>query len=89
MKSTAGLPNHINRKTSLEQPNGLECWTCRKQFSKEELLNQHYKTVLHKINCRRVQNEEMSEMPIKTIPDYQEAQGTEVEKAPKLHIQVV
>ena len=68
-KSAAGLLNHIHRKHSLEKPSGLECWTCRKQFSQEELLNQHYKTVLHQINCRKVQTEEMSEMPPKTITE--------------------
>ena len=68
-KSTSGLLNHIHRKHNLEKPSGLECWTCRKQFSYEDLLNQHFKLVLHQINCRKVQNEEMSEMPPKSITE--------------------
>ena len=66
-KSLNGLQNHIHRKHSLETPSGLECWTCGKQFTKQNLIDQHYKTVLHQINCKKLQNEEKSEMPPQTI----------------------
>ena len=82
-KSTTGLLNHIHRKHNLEKTSGLECWTCRKQFSKEDLLNQHFKTVLHQINCRKVQNEEMSEMPPKTITEIIQEHRESKRKMPK------
>ena len=66
-KSLNGLQNHIHRKHSLETPSGLECWTCGRQFTKQNLIDQHYKTVLHQINCKKLQNEEKSEMPPQTI----------------------
>ena len=66
-KTSSGLQNHIHRKHSLETPSGLECWTYGKQFSKEELIQQHYKTVLHQINCRKLETEEKSKMPPQTI----------------------
>ena len=38
-------------------------------LTKEELLKQHFKTVMHQINCRNLQKEEKSKMPPpKTIP---------------------
>ena len=66
-KSPNDLQNHIHRKHSLETPSGLECWTCGRQFTKQNLIDQHYKTVLHQINCKKIQNEEKSEMPPQTI----------------------
>ena len=66
-KNQAGLINHIHRKHRIEEPSSLECWTCGKQFSKEDLLNQHYKTVLHQINCRKFLKDDMREMPPKSI----------------------
>ena len=80
VKITAGLLNHIYRKLSLEQPSGLKCRTCRRQFSKEEFLNQHYKTVLHQINCRKVQNEETSKMP--PIPEIIQKHREKKQKKP-------
>ena len=61
-KSTVGLQNHMNRKHPLDITSGLHCYTCNKPFTKREILYQHYKTVLHQINCKKAQNEE-SEMP--------------------------
>ena len=54
---------------------------------KEEVLNQHFNTLLYQIKCRILQQEKMSEKPIKTIPGAQrkERQGAEA----ALHIQVV
>ena len=74
-KSRSGLQNHIHRKHSIEN-SGLQCWTCGKQFTKQELIDQHYKTVLHQINCKKVENEDRSEKPTETIEniirEYQE-----------------
>ena len=67
-KSPNGLQNHIHRIHKLETPSGLECWTCGKQFTKQNLIDQHYKTVLHQINCKKSQfQQEESEMPPQTI----------------------
>ena len=61
-KNQAGLMNHIHRRHKIEERSGLDCWTCGKQFTKQEILEQHYQTVLHQINCRKIRDE-MSEMP--------------------------
>ena len=80
-KSSNGLQNHIHRKHSIETPSGLECWTCGKQFSKQDLIDQHYKTVMHQINCKKLEKEEKSEMPSQIIQDiikeYQEKRETQ------------
>ena len=66
-KSPNGLQNHIHRKHSLETPSGLMCWTCGREFTKQNLIDQHYKTVLHQINCKKLEKEEKSEMHPQTI----------------------
>ena len=66
-KSQNGLQNHVHRIHRLETPSGLECWTCGKQFTKQNLIDQHYKTVLHQINCKKSKIQEQSEMPLQTI----------------------
>ena len=69
-KNKTGLGNHTHRKHELDAPSTLQCWICCKYFTKEELLNQHFKTVLHQINCRNLPKEEKSEMiPPKTISE--------------------
>ena len=74
-KSQSGLQNHIHRKHSIEN-SGLQCWTCGKQFTKQELIDQHYKTVVHQINCKKLEKEEKSKKPTETIEniikEYQE-----------------
>ena len=61
-KNQVGLKKHLHLKHSIEKTTDLSCWTCGKLFSKELLLNQHYNTVLHQINCKNAQKE-MSEKP--------------------------
>ena len=62
-KNQAGLKEHLHLKHSIEKTTDLSCWTCGKLFSQELLLNQHYKTVLHQINCKNAKKE-MSEKPL-------------------------
>ena len=52
----------MNRKHPLDVTSGLHCYTCNKPFTKREILYQHYKTVLHQINCKKLK-ETQSEMP--------------------------
>ena len=56
-KNQVGLKKHLHLKHSIEKTTDLSCWTCGKLFSQEQLLNQHYNTVLHQINCKNVQKE--------------------------------
>ena len=61
-KSSSGFNNHMNRKHPLDITSGLHCYTCNKAFTKREIMYQHYKTVLHQINCKKLKDE-LSEMP--------------------------
>ena len=68
--SETGLVNHLHRKHEMEPLSELQCWTCGKQLTKEELLTQHFSTVMHPIKCRSLLKEEKSKMPpSKTITD--------------------
>ena len=44
-KSEAGLMCHINRKHHLDAPSGLTWYTCNKNFTQRDLIENHYKTV--------------------------------------------
>ena len=60
-KSEAGHINHMNRIHPLDVKSGLHCFTCNKAFTKREVLHQHYQTVRHQINCKRLQDPEIEE----------------------------
>ena len=60
-KSEAGHINHMNRIHPLDVKSGLHCFTCNKAFTKREVLHQHYQTVRHQINCKRLEDPEIEE----------------------------
>ena len=63
-KSEAGLMCHINRKHPLDAPSGLTCYTCNKNFSQRDLIENHYKTVKHQLECKKLREEEVVEMTL-------------------------
>ena len=60
-KSEAGHNNHMNRLHPLDVKSGLHCFTCNKGFTKREVLHQHYQTVRHQINCKKLQEPEVED----------------------------
>ena len=63
-KSEAGLMYHINRKHPLDAPSGLTCYTCNKNFTQRDLIKNHYKTVRHQLECKKLREEEVVEMTL-------------------------
>ena len=61
-KSEAGLQNHMQKKHPLDVNSGLTCYTCNKIFSKRDLIENHFKTVKHQLECRRLKKEEKAEI---------------------------
>ena len=57
-KSTAGLMSHMNRIHPLDSPSSLTCYTCNKLFTIRDLIEDHFKTVKHQLECKRLQNED-------------------------------
>ena len=57
-KSTAGLMSHMNRIHPLDSPSGLTCYTCNKLFTNRDLIENHYKTVKHKLECKKLRRME-------------------------------
>ena len=53
-KSTAGLMAHMNRIHPLDSPSGLTCYTCNKLFTNRDLIENHYKTVRHQLECKKL-----------------------------------
>ena len=60
-KSEAGLMNHRKRRHPLDLESGWHCWTYNIPFTKTQLLYQHYQTVLHQINCKKITEGEIPE----------------------------
>ena len=60
-KSPAGLMAHMNRKHPLDSPNGLTCYTCNKLFTQRDLIENHFKTVKHQLECRKLQKLDLVE----------------------------
>ena len=58
-KSEAGENNHIKRLHPLDIKSDARCWTCNKPFTKRQLLYQHFSTVQHQINCKKLQEGEI------------------------------
>ena len=58
-KSETGLNYHIQKKHVLDTDSGLHCFTCNKMFTKRDLIENHYKTVAHQIECRKLQRKEV------------------------------
>ena len=53
-KSTAGLMSHMNKMHPLDSPSGLTCYTCNKLFTNRDLIENHYKTVKHQLECKKM-----------------------------------
>ena len=64
-KSTAGLMAHMNRNHPLDSPSSLTCYTCNKLFTNRDLIEHHYKTVRHQLECK--QFKEMEEVEKTTL----------------------
>ena len=64
-KSTAGLMAHMNRIHPLDSPSSLTCYTCNKLFTNRDLIENHYKTVKHQLECKKLRQLEEVE---KTTP---------------------
>ena len=61
-KSEAGENNHMKRLHPLDMESDARCWTCNKPFTKRQLLYQHFSTVQHQINCKKLQEGEIPEI---------------------------
>ena len=61
-KSESGVQNHMQKKHPLDVNSGLTCYTCNKIFSKRDLIENHFKTVKHQLECRRLKKEEQAEI---------------------------
>ena len=54
-KSPAGLMAHMNSKHPLDSADGLTCYTGNKLFTQRDLIENHFKTVKHQLECRKLQ----------------------------------
>ena len=45
----------------LDVKSGLSCYTCNKTFSKRDLINNHFNTVKHQLECKKLMEEEKAE----------------------------
>ena len=61
-KSEPGLQYHMKKKHPLDMPSGLHCFTCNKIFTNRDLQENHFKTVAHQLECRKLKEEEAVEM---------------------------
>ena len=53
-KSKSGLQYHMQKMHPLDVDSGLSCFTCNKTFSKRDLIENHFKTVKHQVECKRL-----------------------------------
>ena len=67
-KSKAGLQYHMQKIHPLDLTSGLSCFTCNKTFTQRDLIENHYRTVRHQIECRKYMEEERVE---RTSRNYQ------------------
>ena len=58
----AGLMVHMNRIHPLDSPSGLTCYTCNKLFTNRDLIENHYKTVRHQLECKKIRQMEEVKM---------------------------
>ena len=61
-KSTTGLMSHMNKMHPLDSPSGLTCYTCNKLFTNRDLIENHYKTVRHQLECKKIKALEQVEI---------------------------
>ena len=72
-KSEAGHMNHMHRIHPLDVTSGLHRFTCNKAFTRREVLHQHYQTVRHQINCKKLQEPEIEDKSEKPPSNIREA----------------
>ena len=65
-KSEAGENNHMKRLHPLDIESDACYWTCNKPFTKRQMLYQHFSTVQHQINCRKLQQGEIPKIEEKS-----------------------
>ena len=61
-KSKSGLQYHIQKMHQLDVDSGLSCFSCNKMFSKRDLIENHFKTVKHQLECKRLLESDKVEM---------------------------
>ena len=66
-KSKSGLQYHIQKMHPLDVDSGLSCFTCNKTFSKRDLIENHFKTVKHQLECKRLMESDRVNL---TTPEY-------------------
>ena len=68
----------------LDVKSGLSCFTCNKTFTKSDLIESHFKTVKHQLECKRLLESDSIKMTSleyrKRLPDEQLCMQTTVEK---------
>ena len=52
----------MKKKHPLDLPSGLHCFTCNKSFTNRDIQLNHFKTVSHQLECRRLKQEEEVKM---------------------------
>ena len=65
-KSNAALMAHVNKIHPLDSPSSLTCYTCNRLFTNRDLIENHYKTVKHQLECKKMRALEQVE---KTNPE--------------------
>ena len=60
-KSEQGLKYHMKKIHPLDLTSGLSCYTCNKTFTKRDLIENHFKTVKHQLECKKLFEEEKRE----------------------------
>ena len=61
-KSKSGLQYHMQKMHPLDVDSGLSCFTCNKTFSKRDLIENHFKTVKHQLECKRLMKSDRVDM---------------------------
>ena len=65
-KSEQGLKYHMQKIHPLDLTSGLSCYTCNKTFTKRDLIENHFKTVKHQLECKKLIEEEKREQNCQT-----------------------
>ena len=65
-KSNAGLMALMNKMHPFDSPSSLTCYTCNRLFTNRDLIQNHYKTVRHQLECKKMRALEQVE---KTNPE--------------------
>ena len=60
-KSSKGLQYHMQKCHPLDLTSGSSCYTCNKTFTKRDLIENHFKTVRHQLECKKLMEEDKGE----------------------------